>query len=143
MHTNTQRHPWVSIVMRWSIASPHYMSAKLLQGSSWDDVHGTGDVSEWTVRQRHITVHLLDDSFMSEAKLDMRVVGSTIQILLGVEVSLFLHQFSLFSNFLPLPSVHTSNVSSLFSFLLETMKTSLVLRTFAIASSSAPLNLTT
>lgn len=72
------------------------MSAKLLQGSCWDDVHAAGAVSQWTVRQRHITVSMLDDTFMGKANFDMRVVGSAIQMLLGVEVRFFIAYFLLY-----------------------------------------------
>lgn len=86
MQTNTNRAPQHSNVLRWAVTTPYYTSAKLLQASGWDDVQDSGELSEWTARQRCITVRLLDDAFATGAKLEVQATVSTVLLLLSFEV---------------------------------------------------------
>jgi hypothetical protein len=86
MQTSEQHRPYVGSVICWAVETPHFMSAKLLRASAWDDMRDSGKLSEWTVQQRCITSRLLNDSFRTGTKINMLLAVSTIQLLLEFEV---------------------------------------------------------
>jgi hypothetical protein len=86
MHKNTHRRPYVSSMLHWAAAYPHFTSAKLLHASSWDDIRDSNELGEWTIRQRPVAVSLLHDALKARAEQDIQIIICTIQLLLGFEV---------------------------------------------------------
>ncbi|KAH8590551.1 hypothetical protein B0O99DRAFT_304920 [Bisporella sp. PMI_857] len=86
MRPNPHRQRYLNNVIQWAVATPHFISAKLLYASGWDDICNSGEMSESTVHQRSITIRLLNNALTSECKLDMKATVSTFQLLLGIEV---------------------------------------------------------
>ena len=80
-------HPFFRNVVVWSINDPHFMSAKLLSASGWDDILESGELSPWTSRQRLVSVKILRDTIINEPEvLDKPATVGAIQALLGFEV---------------------------------------------------------
>jgi hypothetical protein len=74
--------------IRWAITDPHFTSSKLLNASGWDDILVTGVLSPWTIRQRFVTIRLLNDTFTNDAGArNSLVTVAAVQSLLGFEVS--------------------------------------------------------
>lgn len=81
----------LSNIVRWAIADPHFMSAKLLNASSWDDVQESGELSSWTIRQRCITIRLLSDTLdYGTGQYQQHVTVAALQSLLAFEVCFIL-----------------------------------------------------
>jgi hypothetical protein len=76
------------------MSEPHFMSAKLLNASGWDDVLESGELTLWTVRQRFITIRLLRDALTNEVwRKDKYSTIAAIQALLAFEVRIIPVEF--------------------------------------------------
>ena len=72
--------------MQWTIYDPHFTSGKLLIASGWDDLQEYGELSQWTIHQRHITVRLLEDALRHNFEDHKPSTLGAIQSLLAFEV---------------------------------------------------------
>lgn len=84
---DTGSYPFLHNVIRWAISDAHYTSAKLLNASGWDDILESGKLSPWTVRQRFITIQLLNDTLTNDVGAENKhVTIAAIQSLLTFAV---------------------------------------------------------
>ncbi len=87
MHGGVPSHPLSRSMITWSITSPHFTSAKLLNASAWDDVEEFGELTSWTLRQWSSTTWLLNDTLKIELEVRKDATIAAIQSVLGYLVS--------------------------------------------------------
>jgi len=73
-------------MMQWTIHHPHFTSGKLLVASGWDDLQEHGELSSWTIRQRQISIRLIEDALTHNFEDHKFSTVGAIQSLLGFEV---------------------------------------------------------
>ena len=73
-------------MMEWTIHHPHFTSAKLLNASGWDDLQEDGKLSPWTIRQRQISIRLIEDVLRHDFSAHKYSTVGAIQSLLAFEV---------------------------------------------------------
>jgi hypothetical protein len=88
MRGNVYLHSFSHNIFSWAITYPHFTSAKILNASGWDDVQESGELSSWTLRQRSITMRLIDHTLKAECEGHKDATIAAIQSLLGFEVLL-------------------------------------------------------
>ncbi|KAH8653521.1 hypothetical protein BX600DRAFT_515788 [Xylariales sp. PMI_506] len=85
MRSNIYVHPFARQAIGWAAQYPHVTSAKLVNASSWDEMQEHGELSPWTISQRHVAVKLLHDFIVNEGVPNLAYVAA-IESLLSFEI---------------------------------------------------------